>query len=100
MVAEPSPLPSCIRGLPSRSSVEGGTPGGGVLVPVSIRGEVGCRRKSSAVSLDVPQFARTLKATEAAVRAGVKVRVLLEVLMAVMVRGTPSLLYSSFWLVE
>src|SRR5437867_10633608 len=100
MMAEPSSLPSCIRGWPSRSSVEGGTPGGGVLVPASIRREVDCSRKSSAVSLDVPQFARTLKAAEAAVRAGVKVRMLLEVLTAVIVRGTPSLLYSSFWLVE
>src|SRR5881409_3366286 len=100
MIALPSPLPSCTRGWPSRSRVDGGTPGGGVLVPASIRGELACSRKSSVVLVEVPQFARTLKAAEADARAGVKVRTLVVVLTAVIVRATPSLLYSSFWLVE
>src|SRR5438093_340287 len=61
-MALPSPLPSCARGCPSRSRVESGTPGTGVLVPASIRGELACSRKSSVVLLETSQFARILKA--------------------------------------
>src|SRR2546426_3111674 len=64
-MALPSPLPSCARGCPSRSRVESGTPGTGVLVPASIRGELACSRKSSVVLLETSQFARILKAAEA-----------------------------------
>src|SRR5439155_21152132 len=63
-------------------------------------GELELRRKSSVVFVEVPQFARILNACEAAGRAGVKVRALVSVLMAVRVRGTPSLSYSSTWLVR
>ena len=98
-MAVPSLLPSCTRGWPSRSRAERVTPGAGVLVPASMRGELDVNRKSSVVFVEAPQFARILNACEAAGRAGVKVRTLVLVLMAVRVRGTPSLLYSSTWLV-
>src|SRR6267143_1812689 len=100
-VAVPSALPSLMRAQPSRSRVGSVTPGG-VLVPASITGESDRSRKSSVVLGlgEAPQFASTLKAAEVAARAGVKVRTLVVLLMAVMVRATPSLLYSSFWLVR
>src|SRR2546426_7587485 len=94
-----SPLPSCARGHPFRSRMESGTPGTGVLVPASIRGELACSRKSSVVSVETSQFARILKAAEAEARAGVKVRTLVVVLTAVVVRATPAVLYSSTWVV-
>src|SRR5438093_11827194 len=98
-MALPSPLAACARGHRFRSRMESGTPGPGVLVPASIRGELACSRKSSVVLVETSQLARILKAAEAEARAGVKVRTLVVVLMAVMVRATPSLLYSSTWLV-
>src|SRR3989442_12987030 len=98
-MALPSPLPSRARDCPSRSRVESGTPGTGVLVPASIRGELACSRKSSVVLVETSQLARILKAAEAEARAGVKVRTLVVVLTAVVGGGTPSLLYSSTWLV-
>ena len=92
-------MPSWTRGRPSRSSVETGTPGAAWLVPASMTGEVDCNRKSSATLVEAPQLARSLNACEAAGRAGVKVRTLVLVFTAVMVRPTPSLSYSSTWLV-
>jgi len=58
-------------------------------------GEVGWRWKSSVALVTAPQSASILYATEADGRAGVKVIVLLLLLMEVMVRTAPSLLYSS-----
>src|SRR2546425_10354086 len=101
-MALPSPLPSCARSSPFKSRVESGTPGTGVLVPASIRGEFACSRKSSVTLAPdrPPQFARLLKAAEADARAGVKVRTLVLVLTAMMGRATPSVLYSRAWLVR
>src|SRR5262245_16424707 len=90
-----SPLPSAIRVLPSKSMAE--TP---VFVPASTSGEDICRRKSSVVAVDAPQFVTILLACEAAGSAGVMVRVRDEVLIAVIVRDTPSLSYSMCWLTE
>ena len=73
-------------------------PPGGRLVPASMAGDVGCKRKSSTRLVAVPQLPSILNACEAAARAGVKVRTFELVLMAVMVRATPSSLYSIFWL--
>src|SRR5262245_26057462 len=94
-VAVPSLLPSASRALPSRSYCE--MP---AFCPASISGEADCRRKSSAVCDEAPQFVTILFACDAEARAGENVSVRVVVLIAEMVRETPSLLYSILWPTE
>src|SRR5262245_8523051 len=76
----PLPSPSPMRWLPARSKAL--TP---ALFPVSTAGEGSCRWKSSVMLVTAPQLLTILLAAEAAARAGVMVRVRVEVLIAVMV---------------
>src|SRR6266699_3678530 len=96
--AVPSPLPSKTRGRPSRSTVDTTSPGADWLVPASMTGDPLWRRKSSVTLVEAPQLASSLKAWDAVGKAGVKVRTFAVVFTAMIVRVTPSLLYSTTWL--